>query len=424
MDQTTVINSEIILPLLLQLFGLSFAICVDYHLDKRQRAFFGAVIVCSFSLVLQNYAEYLLEQTEPHIMLRTAIAVMGYSIRPVIIVLFCNIVEPHKKFMLCRILLAVNIVIHMSSFFLGVCFTITSDNHYLGGPLKDTCFFVSAAILLYLLFLTIRRFKSDEKRTMIIPLSIVVIVIGSVVMDSCVHYAYQPISYLTIAVVSCCVLYYIWLHLQFVKDHERDLRAQQRIELMMGQIKPHFLYNILGAIEELCDSDPKAAKEATVKFSRYLRGNMDTVLSEKVVSFENELSHVNLYLDLEKLRFEDALTVKYDITCINFQIPPLTIQTLVENAVRHGVRQNDNGRGCIIISTKEYSDHFEINVKDDGPGFDPNAPICDGRRHLGIKNVKTRLEKISQGTLEIKSTFGKGTTVTVVIPKDSGELLC
>ena len=259
---------------------------------------------------------------------------------------------------------------------------------------------------------------------MIIPLSIVVIVIGSVVMDSCVHYAYQPISYLTIAVVSCCVLYYIWLHLQFVKDHERDLRAQQRIELMMGQIKPHFLYNILGAIEELCDSDPKAAKEATVKFSRYLRGNMDTVLSEKVVSFENELSHVNLYLDLEKLRFEDALTVKYDITCINFQIPPLTIQTLVENAVRHGVRQNDNGRGCIIISTKEYSDHFEINVKDDGPGFDPNAPICDGRRHLGIKNVKTRLEKISQGTLEIKSTFGKGTTVTVVIPKDSGELLC
>ena len=205
--------------------------------------------------------------------------------------------------------------------------------------------------------------------------------------------------------------------MQFVREHEKDLKAEQRIQLLMSQIKPHFLYNSLAAIEELCDSDPNAAKESIEKFAQYLRGNMDSTLQENMVAFDQELTHTKLYLDLEHIRFGDALEVKYDIACTNFDIPPLTLEPLAENAVRHGVRKNPGGRGQVCISAKEYPDHFEVSVRDNGRGFDRDKVITDGRSHIGISNVEDRLQKICGGTLLIESQPGEGTTAAIIIPK-------
>ena len=186
---------------------------------------------------------------------------------------------------------------------------------------------------------------------------------------------------------------------------------------MMTQIKPHFLYNSLGAIEALCDSDPKAAKDATVKFSRYLRGNMDSISAEGLIDFEKELAHTKLYLELEKLRFEDALEIRYDISCTDFKTPVLTLEPLVENAVRHGVRKNEDGVGYVAVSTSEYSDRYEIAVTDNGPGFDVTAVMDDGNSHIGIENVRSRLKAVCSGKLQINSVPGQGTTATIIIPK-------
>lgn len=110
--------------------------------------------------------------------------------------------------------------------------------------------------------------------------------------------------------------------------------------------------------------------------------------------------------------------MRYDITCIDFHLPALTLEPLAENAVRHGVRENPEGKGAIYIATLETYDHYEIIVVDEGPGFDPNAAPEDGKKHIGIANVRERLQRVCGGTVEFDSAPGKGTTARIVIPKE------
>ena len=201
-------------------------------------------------------------------------------------------------------------------------------------------------------------------------------------------------------------------------EKERE-NARLRTDIMLSQIQPHFLYNSLSVIRELCQSDPAQAEIATVKFSRYLQGNMESLNAEGAVAFEQELKHTEGYLELEKLRFEDKLTVRYDIQCTIFQIPTLTLQPIVENAVRHGVRGNSDGAGCVTVATREYPDRYEITVTDNGPGFDPAVPPAeDHSTHIGIQNVRERLARLCGGSLIIASAPGAGTAARILLPKE------
>ena len=149
-----------------------------------------------------------------------------------------------------------------------------------------------------------------------------------------------------------------------------------------------------------------------------LRGNMDAMQTSAPIPFPEELEHTREYLTLEQMRFEDKLTVRYDIQCETFSLPPLTLEPIAENAVRHGVRGNSDGRGEVAIATREYADHYEITVTDTGPGFDPEQPPKDpDRSHIGLRNVRERLAQMCGGTLNIASAPGKGTRVTITIPK-------
>ena len=185
---------------------------------------------------------------------------------------------------------------------------------------------------------------------------------------------------------------------------------------MLSQIKPHFLYNALGTVEELCDIDPQAAKEATAMFAKYLRGNMSAISATAAVPFSKELEHTKLYLEIEKLRFEDALTVRYDIACTDFFVPSLTLEPIVENAVEHGIRGTADGRGTVTVTTRRSEDCYEISVTDDGPGFDPDALPDNDETHVGLRNVRERLQSVCGGTMQVESGKGEGTTVTLRIP--------
>ena len=127
-----------------------------------------------------------------------------------------------------------------------------------------------------------------------------------------------------------------------------------------------------------------------------------------------------LYLDLEQIRFEDALRIEYDISCRDFRIPTLTLEPIAENAVRHGIREKADGCGNVLIATKEYEDRYEVSVRDDGPGFDPAAVPADGS-HVGLQNVRERLQTVCGGSLKIDSVIGSGTDVTIILPKDRQE---
>ncbi len=203
--------------------------------------------------------------------------------------------------------------------------------------------------------------------------------------------------------------------------HEAEF-TQLKTEVMLSQIQPHFLCNTLGAIGRLCKDNPEA-KEAITKFSRYLRENVDALSQEINSPFERELLHAQTYLELEQLRFCDDIQVAYDITCTDFFLPTLTLQPLVENAVRHGIRGTEDGMGTVSIGSYEHKDHWDVVVRDDGAGFDPTARLDDGRTHVGLVNVAERLRNACGGKLLIDSQPGRGTTATIRIPRPSSSRL-
>ena len=196
-----------------------------------------------------------------------------------------------------------------------------------------------------------------------------------------------------------------------------EMKLQEsQISIMLSQIQPHFLYNTLNSIYQLCETNPMRARSLVNSFAEYLRNNLSTLEEPGLISFETELAHVNTYLDIERVRFEDTLEIEYDIRCMDFSLPVLTVQPIVENAVKHGTSKKRGG-GRVTISTEEDRDSYIIRVSDTGCGFDPTQPKNDGKRHVGIENVRQRLANMCRGSLTIESTVGEGTHATIRIPK-------
>lgn len=195
---------------------------------------------------------------------------------------------------------------------------------------------------------------------------------------------------------------------------ESELR-DTKIALVVSQIQPHFIYNTLNAIHYLVGKNPDYAQKIIKDFSKYLRMNMDSINDRNLIEFSQELEHIKTYLEIEQLRFDD-LKVKYDIEVSDFFIPPLSIQPLVENAVKHGICQSDDG-GTVLVSTKQTDDSIIITVEDNGAGFDLNEKKNDGRSHIGIENTKKRLKEICNAAFSIESIIDIGTKVTITIPK-------
>ena len=190
---------------------------------------------------------------------------------------------------------------------------------------------------------------------------------------------------------------------------------KSRTAIMLSQIQPHFLYNSLLGIKELCDTEPKMASEALEHFSYYLRSNLDSLSDRRMIPFEKELDHIRDYLYLEQMRFAEKLTVRWELDFTDFLLPPLTVQPLVENAVRHGIIKKSGG-GTLTIRSECTEDAVIISIDDTGIGFDVEAPLEDTRSHIGIENVRSRLKTDCGGSLVIQSQKGAGTQVKIMLP--------
>ncbi len=191
--------------------------------------------------------------------------------------------------------------------------------------------------------------------------------------------------------------------------------TESRISTMMSQIRPHFIYNTLGSIEQLCSINPPKAGELVHNFAKYLRGNFGELDNPKPILMSQEMEHVHHYISIENVRFPD-MTFSFEMNSDDFRIPALTIQPIVENAIKHGLMKLPKG-GTIHVVSYETDSHYYVSVKDDGVGFDTRE-LLEDRKHVGIRNIRGRLKAMVNGTLEINSTEGVGTTVLIKIPKE------
>ena len=187
--------------------------------------------------------------------------------------------------------------------------------------------------------------------------------------------------------------------------------SHQRASIMVLQMRPHFIYNAMMSIYHLCAKNPQKAQQVTLEFTTYLRKNFTAIASEDTIPFSDELEHTRAYLAIEQVQFEDSLLVEYDTPHKNFRLPPLTLQPIVENAVKHGM-DPEYAPLCISIKTRETDFGSEVVVEDDGQGFESDADTP----HIALANIRQRLEIMCGGKLTISPREGGGTAVTVTIP--------
>jgi len=233
------------------------------------------------------------------------------------------------------------------------------------------------------------------------------------------HLFVTDIDPVIIAYVLTLIIIVMTHQMEFSRDNlarERML-ARTQVQLYTRQIQPHFIYNSLSAIRSTLPEDSEA-RERLNHFSGFLRGSIDLLTTENCVRASREFATVRDYLYMEKARFGDALTVVDDIQDEDYDLPPFTVQTLVENAIRCGIRENPGGKGTLTIRSYTEAGTHVIEVTDDGVGFDPEARTKpdDDRPHIGLSNIRERLKLMCGGSLSIRSTPGKGTRARVEIP--------
>ncbi|WP_454111910.1 sensor histidine kinase [Microbacterium aurum] len=210
-------------------------------------------------------------------------------------------------------------------------------------------------------------------------------------------------------------------------DASRTALAEAELRALRAQISPHFIYNALTAIASFITTDPARARELVLEFADFTRYSFRR--QGEFTTLAEELRSIHSYLELERSRFGDRLAVTLRIApeTLSTVIPFLSVQPIVENAVRHGLEPGERGGG-IRIEARDDATHTEITVEDDGVGMDPEQlrallnTDADGA-HVGIRNVDTRLRQLygPGGGLVVETNTGAGTLVRMRIPKSQPQ---
>ena len=314
-----------------------------------------------------------------------------------------------------RALCGVSMLLVLVTQYIPVFYTIDAQNIYhraSGFWFSQAMGIVSIAFCGWML---IRYRAVIEKQERIALWSYVVLPVVALVLQIC----FYGLAFLNLANTIALILVFLFLQAQQGRRlaEQENRHTQDRMDIMLSQIQPHFLFNTLNSIYYLCGRDPQLAQEAIKDFSSYLRMNIDSLKQSGPIPFSKEMEHVKTYLWLEQMRFGGELTVETDIRCEDFLLPALSVQPIVENAVQHGACSREEG-GTVLVAADETPDEYVITVKDNGPGFDVNKMPEDGRSHIGIRNVQQRLAMLCGGTLHVISIPGEGTTVEIRLPKE------
>lgn len=321
---------------------------------------------------------------------------------------------------------AVYLCIVVISLFNGMLFDFDSNGYYVDGEYYFIVRFLDFIILLLEIFTVIRFWKILALKGTISLLSFSVLPLLTMPLLSC----WDPTPLYMATTVSLLLIYMLFRgeltrqlsekEIQLVEKNrelaqKERLITEHRISTMISQIQPHFIYNTLGTIHQLCLEQPEKAAELTRSFSQYLRGNFSELNNSVPIRFSQELNHIKCYMSIEQVRFPDIQT-EYDLKAEDFNLPALSVQPLVENAVKHGLMGLESG-GKITVSTYETDTDYCVCVKDNGVGFDKTA-VYDKKKHIGIENIRERLTAMCGGTLTVDSVLGKGTTAVITIPKE------
>lgn len=364
-------------------------------------------------MIAADVVEYWLATLTVYSVWRVVVSVIGYCARPsCLLILLLDMVPAAKRTKRIDVLLSlpaiVNSALFCTAFFSPIAFSYTAANDFTRGPLY---FVVVAVSALYMLLLLVFAHFNLQRRQRHKSITILLITITGFIaavleMNGFVYPA--PLLNQTITIGT--VLYYL---VQYMMNSS-EVIENMTLSLLLMQIRPHFINNSLAAIRGMIRKDPDKAAEALNHFSGYLQDSMHSILQTNLIPFSQEMGLIDNYLYMEQTRFRDSITIHKELIDEDFPVPPLTVQPLVENAVRHGLR-GIQAPGQLTIRTQKDGKEYRIIIADNGCGFDPTQPPDNKRPHVGLRNVRERLDLMCSGTLEIQSSSA-GTTATIHIP--------
>ena len=237
-----------------------------------------------------------------------------------------------------------------------------------------------------------------------------------------VELGYLPAFLILLIMMGTTLLISNRLHLEYIEATElTEERLEKEFQYFYSQISPHFLYNTLNTIIALSYRDAEKTRNALNNLSVYFRGKLELHLQKGLIPLERELDMVIAYLEIEQMRYEEKLRVKYDIEeGLIGMMPPLSLQPLVENAVRHGIKPKEEGGIVRISARREAEDLIGITIEDDGVGMPPEKQVQlldEDSERLGFKNVIKKIKLLDGASFELKSELNKGTSIKILIPE-------
>ena len=300
---------------------------------------------------------------------------------------------------------SIYILLSVISLFNGMFFSFDENGCFVNGPMYGLVRAFDLIVIIIGIFWVMCYRKILTLREISFLISFNVLPLLSMTLQR----FWEPTPQYMAVTLSLIVIYVL-----FHGEITRQL-ADSRISIMLSQIQPHFMHNMLTTIMYMCRTEPEEAEKTVGQFADYLRANMDSLTIKQCIQFETELKHVKTYWSLEEKRFGDKIRAVYDIQENSFMLPSLTIQPIVENAVKHGMRKGKQ----LTVTIRTYSDvnNYYVEINDDGRGFDVNAFENDGKSHIGIKNVQQRLKMMCGGELMVNSVPDQGTDAVIKIPK-------
>ena len=340
-----------------------------------------------------------------------------YMMRPCIIMLQIIIILQDKKYrLLCTIPSILNAILYATALFGSkIAFFINENNHWFGGPLYTAVYFTQLFYLFLLLCISIHTFRHRNISKSIVLITIFI----QAVLAAVLEYGNVTPSY-TEAITAFCILeYYIYLSMIYRQElHDqliqRELEAaKNELFILRNQIQPHFVYNTLNIIRSLARTNNQKTVDAINSFSKYLRTHINAIQSEDMIPFEEEIKNVQIYVNLAQTDYPGKIEIVYDFLETDFDIPPLSLEPIVENAIQHGISRKG---GKITITTRSENDAVVICVADNGTAKKQLTDRTIERLGIGLENARKRLDIQCNGSLTSDFTT-EGCKVTITIPK-------
>ena len=402
---------------------MAFGIAVSFFIPSLDRwskryftTLFSLLFLCAISCFLELifYNDPTKATTQKVVYFFESLLLSVPIFMPTILLLHCSRekIKSSPLFLPVMILLVIYFALLLVAQFTNAFYYVTSDNQFFYGPFYSLSLVPIILILLLNILGTIKRRKVLSKKVFIslliylVPMTAMLIVHTFVAIEIFVVFGMALFAFIMYGLI-------LSDNLEKYMRQQREI-AEQRANIMVLQMRPHFIYNSLMGIYYLCDQDAEKAKQVTLDFTTYLRKNFSAIASKDTIPFNEELEHTRAYLAIEQAQFEDSLFIDFDTPHTSFRVPPLTLQPIVENAVVHGLR-GSNAPIHVSVITRKSDTANEIIVEDDGPGFrstDNNDP------HIALDNIRERLDIMCGGSISISPRQEGGTSVKVTIPFD------